>query len=274
MMAIKGSHRIDPLEIPSPSVFIHGRKCLLSGFDQVYKCVHMGKGLISTETFHFLKNLAQNNTREWFNYNKVAYQRAHEETKAFLHELHFEMNKVDEIEKSKLFRIYRDVRFSKDKTPYNPSFRMSLARMKPWLRGGYFLKISPADSGLACGFWNPNSVDMNRIRAAIASDHQRFRSVISGEGILGVFGGMQGEQVKTAPKGYRNDHPAIEFLRYKQFLFSRQFTDKEVCSNDFISHCTDAWLAIRPFFNYMSDILTHSTDGEPLYDSFPGMGPP
>ena len=129
-----------------------------------------------------------------------------------------------------------------------------------------FLKIAPGESGLACGFWNPNSPDMTRIRTAVASDPERFRAVISDEGISKTFGSMQGEQVKTAPKGYKSDHPAIQFLRYKQFLFSRQFTDKEVCSKDFISRCVDSWLAIRPFFDYMSDVLTHSVDGEPLYE--------
>ena len=72
----------------------------------------MGKGLISAETIHFLEDLAHNNTREWFQDNKPVYQRAHDEAKAFLDGLHREMNKVDDIEKSKLFRIYRDVRFS------------------------------------------------------------------------------------------------------------------------------------------------------------------
>ena len=225
----------------------------------------MGNSLISSETMLFLKDLAHNNVREWFHENKDRYKKAHEEAKVFLDGLHSAMNKVDEIEKSKLFRIYRDVRFSKDKTPYNPSFRMSFSRMKPWLRGGYFLKVAPGDSGLACGFWNPNSPDMTRIRSAISSDPEKFRTLITDKSISKVFGSMKGDQVKTAPKGYKSDHPAIEILKYKQYLFSRSFTDEEVCAEDFISKCVESWLAVRPFFDYMSDVLTHSVDGEPLY---------
>ena len=102
--------------------------------------------MIKKESFQFLKDLAKNNNREWFKSNDPYYRTALNDIKTFQKDLTAEMNKMDQIEKSKLFRIYRDVRFSKDKTPYNKHFSMSFSREGKHRRGGYYLKITPGDS--------------------------------------------------------------------------------------------------------------------------------
>ncbi len=220
---------------------------------------------ISKSSLLFLKDLAANNNRPWFAEQKDRYEEVKKESKAFLSELEAEMSKVDKIEKTKLFRIYRDVRFSKDKTPYNAHISMSMSREKPYLRGGYYLRIKPGETILAVGFWNPNSSDLKLIRGNIDLDPQSFREAISAPSILEHYGHMQGDTVKSAPKGYSKEHPAIDLLRHKQFLFSKEYSDAAVTQNNFLPKVVADYQAVRPFFDYMSDILSHNLNGEPLY---------
>jgi uncharacterized protein (TIGR02453 family) len=225
----------------------------------------MKKSSISPSTMTFLSDLRDNNNRPWFDANKERYEVVKEESKKLLIGIEAEMNKVDKIESTKLFRIYRDVRFSKDKTPYNYHLSMSLSRQKPYFRGGYYLRIMPENTVLACGFWNPNSSDLSLIREHIASDDATFRKAVKSTSIKNILGEMEGDAVKTTPKGYNKDHSAIDLLRYKQFLFSKSFSDKEVISANFLDDIIEGFKAVRPFFDYMSDILSHNLNGEPLY---------
>lgn len=225
----------------------------------------MKNGLISMKTLEFLRELRTNNNREWFTANKEKYLQANEEIKVFLSSLTEAMNRVDEIEKNKLFRIYRDVRFSKDKTPYKDGFSMSMSRAKPYLRGGYYVRISPGESALACGFWNPNPHDLNLIRKNIEIDSSPLRKILSSDQITENFKGLEGEKVKSAPKGYSKDHPDIDLIRYKQLILSHSFKDEEVCSGNFKEEVVRIFSAARPWFDYMSDILSHNLNGEALY---------
>ncbi len=221
---------------------------------------------ISEDTLLFLSELQENNNRIWFEENKPRYKLIHQEIKAFLANLVEEMSKNDQIEKSKVFRIYRDVRFSKDKTPYKGHIGLSMNRQKPALRGGYFLRIMPGNqSMLACGFWNPNPTDLRLIRDNIALDVERFEKAIHSKSVSSTYGSMVGDAVKTAPKGFDKNHHAIEWLRYKQFIFTKSFSDIEVSNPKFLQSVVGAYGDIRPFFDYMSDILTHNLNGEPLY---------
>ena len=225
----------------------------------------MATGLISKKTIDFLNDLKTNNNRPWFTESKKRYQNANDEIKTFLAALVDEMNKSDSIESFKLFRIYRDVRFSKDKTPYNYHFSMSMSRTKPYLRGGYYVRITPDESAIACGFWGPNPKDLKLIRQNIEVDAEPFRRALKSKELVTTFGDLEGDQVKTAPKGYSKDHPAIDLLRYKQFILSRKYSDKEVCATDFVQQIARSFQTARPWFDYMSDVLTHNLNGEPLY---------
>ena len=119
----------------------------------------MAAGVIKKESIDFLKAISKNNNREWFTKHKNNYTKAHENIIGFADDLLFEMNKHDTIEtpsgKKSLYRIYKDVRFSKDKTPYNPRFAGYLKRSKPMLRGGYYFWIKPSASRVGCGFVYP-----------------------------------------------------------------------------------------------------------------------
>ncbi len=228
----------------------------------------MTEPIIHKSSLEFLKKLAQNNDREWFNENKDSYLQTKENVEQFVDGLIANMNSHDQIEtpsgKKSLYRIYNDVRFSKDKSPYNPRFAGYLKRTKPHLRGGYYYWIRSGGSRVGCGFTYPNPEDLKRIRLDIADNYKDWNRLLNSKSIKQTFGVMKGEQVKTAPKGFSKDHPAIDLLRHKQFWFERSFTDKEVLDKSFVSEVNKTFKAIRPFFDYVSYVLTTDLNGESI----------
>lgn len=220
---------------------------------------------ISKETFQFLNQLKKNNNREWFAEHKPAFKKLEEDFKNFLTHLLEELNKHDQVDKMKSFRIYRDVRFSKNKTPYKNHFSGSFSRLKPQLRGGYYLHIQPDNqSFVATGFWNPSKEDLLRIRREIELDDTKLRAIIKDKCFIKTWGEMQGDELKTAPSGFDKTHSAIDLIRKKQFFFHKNYTDKEVLSPSFLNQVNEDYRAIRPYFDYMSSILTTNLDGEIL----------
>lgn len=217
---------------------------------------------ISPSTLKFLKDIKKNNNRDWFAENKPRYQEEHAQFKLFANTLLAEMNKTDHIEDVKVYRIYRDIRFSKNKTPYKQHFAGGLKRATARLRGGYFFHIEPGgNSFVAAGFWAPNSPDLKRIREEIAADDKPLRKIISSAKFKNMFGELKGNKVKSAPRGFAKDHPAIDLLRYKQFIVYRNFSDKEITNANFVKEIVKTYKAVRPFFDYMSDVLTTDSNG-------------
>ena len=219
---------------------------------------------LSPEIFSFFSQLEQNNQREWFEAHKPQFKVLETSVKQFGEALKDELNRHDSIDRFKLFRIYRDVRFSKDKTPYKTHFGLNWHRTKPEYRGGYYLHLKPKDIFLACGFWDPNPADLKRIRQELAVDGDDYREIINAPAFKSVWGELEGAKVKTAPKGYAKDHPNIDLLRFKQHIFSIRYTEKEATAPDFLLRLNDALQAVRPFVDYMSEVLTTNADGESL----------
>jgi len=220
---------------------------------------------IPREVFSFFKRLDKNNNRDWFNENKPEFKELEKEVKQFYNQLFERINVHDEVDKIKIFRIYRDVRFSKDKTPYKTHFGGSLHRKKPELRGGYYLHIQPNDeSFIATGFWEPHKDDLFRIRKEFEMDASEMRKIMSNKKFKSVWGDLVGDELKTAPKGFDKEHENIDLIRKKMYIFTRKFTDKEVSSQEFLDTVDESFKAIRPFFNYMSDVLTTNLNGESL----------
>lgn len=222
---------------------------------------------ISPEVFSFLSELAENNNKPWFEGQKGRFKDCQDTFKAFVNEVKTGMDKKDQIEKSKVFRIYRDVRFSKDKTPYKSHFAASFSRLGAERRGGYYLHLKPGESFLAVGFWDPNKEDIFRIRKEFELDVSELEDLLAQNELKSVWGKLQGEQLKSAPKGFDREHPHIKFLRYKQFIFTRKFSDEEVLKPSFSDEVVRSYEAIRPFFDYMSDVLTTNLNGESLLGS-------
>ena len=220
---------------------------------------------IPREALDFFKRLEKNNNRDWFNEHKKEFKEIETEVKQVYNQIFELLNVHDDIDKLKLFRIYRDVRFSKNKLPYKTHFGGSFHRTKPRLRGGYYLHIQPNnESFIATGFWEPAKEDLLRIRKEFEMDDEEIRDIITKKSFKTVWGDLVGDQVKTAPKGFSKEHKAIDLIRKKQFIFTKKFTDKEVLDSAFVTHVDTAFKAIRPYFDYMSDVLTTDLNGESL----------
>lgn len=226
----------------------------------------MANTQIQVSSIKFMKALAANNNREWFASNKDAYVTAQENMIDFADELLILMKKHDGIEnesgKKSLYRIYNDVRFSKDKSPYNPRFAFSFSRATKFRRGGYYLNFKPGNSYLACGFFAPNPADLLRIRKDIEFNSKDWRKILNLKSIRNNFGDLRGEQVPTVPRGFSKDHVALNLLRHKQFILRHDFKDKEVIAPDFAKKVSATFKSVRPFFDYMSMVLTTDLNGE------------
>src|ERR1700743_1563828 len=165
---------------------------------------------INKDSIDFLKDLSENNNREWFNTHKDRYTEAHNNIIAFADSLITEMNKHDHIEtasgRKSLFRIYKDVRFSKEKTPYNGHWSGAFRRATKKLRGGYYFRIEPGNSRVAGGFWGPVPDDMKRIRGDIDFYPGAWRTLIADKTFVNTFGKIRGEKLRSMPRGYAKDH--------------------------------------------------------------------
>jgi uncharacterized protein (TIGR02453 family) len=216
--------------------------------------------------FDFVRQLRENNNRDWFAANKAIYHQELTDIVLFIEVLLGELHKHDVIETpsgaKSLYRIYRDVRFSKDKTPFATYWAGRFRRSGKQRRGGYYYHFEPGNkSFILCGFWNPNPQDLKLIREDIAFDSKTLRSILNNPVFLNNFGILQGEQLKTSPKGFDNTHEAIELLRYKQFLVMRRFSDIEVLSANFLNLANEAFINMRPFLDYMSEVLATDKNG-------------
>ncbi len=220
---------------------------------------------ISKSTLKFLSDLRKNNNRDWFKSHNKEFKEEQQKTKDFLQSLLEKLKSHDDIENLKMFRIYRDVRFSKDKTPYKSHFAGHFVRATNKLRGGYYIHIKPGECFIGGGFWEPNKEDLLRIRKEFEIDSSEIKEIIEDENFVKNFGTLQGSSLKTAPRNFDKNHPNIELIRMKQFIVSRNFSDIEVLSPSFIDEVNKTFKAMRPFFDYMSDVLTTDLNGESIF---------
>lgn len=216
-------------------------------------------------SFDFLDKLNKNNNREWFQANKSLYHTSHEEMISFADQLLSEMNKHDVIEtpsgKKSLNRIYRDVRFKKDKTPYKTHWGGGLYRAGAERRGSYYYHIGLNGSFVMGGFFGPNAQDLLHIRNQLAQYPDPLREVLESKAFKKNFGQLLGAQLKTVPRGFEKDHPDIDLLRYKQFMVRKDFTRKEVMESDYHKKMSNAFKDMRPFLDCMTDMLTTDLNG-------------
>ncbi|WP_250253846.1 DUF2461 domain-containing protein [Chryseobacterium sp. Marseille-Q3244] len=217
------------------------------------------------KAFEFLKQLEKNNNREWFAQHKSEYDLIVKENKVFFNQIYTELQEYDNLKGIHIFRIYRDVRFSKDQTPYKNNFGVAFSRSKPMLRGGYYIQLEPGNSFVGGGFWGPDAKDLLRIRKEFEISTREIEKITADETFVKYFGELKGDAVKTAPRGFDKNHPAIDLIRKKQYIVMRKFTDKEVLSDNFQKEVVLTLLAMRPFFDYMSEVLTTDLNGEPLF---------
>jgi uncharacterized protein (TIGR02453 family) len=219
---------------------------------------------ISSKVFQFFSKLAKNNNRKWFECRKTEFKALESEVKIFVKEIESALQEHDKIEKAKIFRIYRDVRFSKNKSPYKTHFGMAFHREKPALRGGYYIHLEPDNSFLGVGFWGPSAADLFRIRKELEVDAAELREIMADPTFKGYWGTLQGDEVKTAPKGFNKEHPNIDLIKKKQYTFHHRLSDQQVFDPNFSELIDDHFQNIRPYFDYMSSVLTTDLNGESI----------
>ena len=219
---------------------------------------------INPQVFSFFTALAKNNNREWFEANKPKFKTLENEVKVFTKEVECALQLHDKIQKAKMFRIYRDVRFSKNKTPYKTHFGIAFHREKPAFRGGYYIHLEPGNSFLGVGFWGPSPEDLFRIRKELELDAEELRKIMAQSDFKKYWGELSGDEVKTAPKGFDKAHSNIDLIKKKQYVFLKNFTDQQVFSDDFVDLIDEHFQHIRPYFDYISNVLTTDLNGESL----------
>ncbi|MFT7085398.1 MAG: hypothetical protein ACJAV5_001115 [Vicingaceae bacterium] len=221
---------------------------------------------ITQYTLDFLGALKANNQRNWFTENKPRYEKSHKEMYTFAESIIDQLNKFDSIStpsgKKSLYRIYRDVRFSKNKDPYKTNRSGSFAREGAERRGGYYFSVSPGETIIGGGFYQPNTDDLNLLRRQLEMDATPLRKVLEDKKFKKYYGQLLGEQLKTAPRGFDKEDPNIDLLRYKSFYVMHKFTDQEVLSEDFEQKVIEGYKIIQGFFDVMTSYLTTDLNGE------------
>nr|WP_314803887.1 DUF2461 domain-containing protein [uncultured Capnocytophaga sp.] len=222
---------------------------------------------LTKDIFSFLSALSENNNKEWFSDNKKDYEKVKSIVNEFFKTIYSEIENKDYLGAIKIYRIYNDLRFAKDKPPYKTHFGLYFPRKQPKYRGGYYLCISPKETFVGGGFFNPEPKDLLRIRQEIAAEGEEMLQIMESVPIKKYFGGiLWGEEVKTAPKGFKKEDPMIDFLRKKQFLLKRDFSTEEVFQENFFQEVVQSFLAMRPFFDFMTRALTTDANGSSLYE--------
>jgi uncharacterized protein (TIGR02453 family) len=207
-------------------------------------------------SLEFLSGLRFNNNRQWFSEHRGEYEQAREQFALFLDALAAEVSKFDDLQGSRprdhIMRIYRDVRFSADKSPYRPNFGASFG---PPTHFSYYIHLEPfRASMIAGGMYMPGPAQLARFRREVARDAGRLREVAQHPDFIQYFGGLGGEKLKTAPREYARDHPEIELLRFKQVLAVYSIQDGDLVAPDFLPEAVAACRALKPFLEVMQEM--------------------
>jgi uncharacterized protein (TIGR02453 family) len=206
-------------------------------------------------TIRFLEDLRFNNNREWFNDNRKAYESARGAVEGLVADVMSQFAGVENLGKTTvkdcIFRINRDVRFSKDKSPYKINFGALIGNGGKKSTGrSYYINIEPGDSFIAGGVYDPSPELLKRIRAEMAENTKAFRKIIDNPEFVKTFGEIHGDSLKTAPKGYAADHPAIDLLKRKQFLALHYLSDDDLTRDDLAAHIVGVCRVLKPFEAY------------------------
>ena len=216
---------------------------------------------IKKSTLDFLTELKFNNNRDWFIANRSRYLDAKDNFESFVQEI---INKIILFEpvmkgleaKSCVFRINRDIRFSNDKSLYKSHFGAFIVRggkKNGDKFAGYYFHIEPGKSIMAGGAYTPPSQWLSAIREKISDTADEFIKITHTKDFIKYFGAIDGEKLKTAPKGYPANHPYIELLKFKSYLVVNEVPDKMVISNDFIDHVVNVFKAMKPLNDYLNN---------------------
>jgi uncharacterized protein (TIGR02453 family) len=223
---------------------------------------------VPSATLDFLRDLAQNNTRDWFHSQKKRYEpvkAAHEALIADLIGRIGEFENLANVEpKDCAYRIARDVRFTTDKSPYKTWLAASISEGgRKAARMDYYLHIQPGgESFIGGGMYAPTSEQLAKFRQEIDYNVAELRPIIEDPTFVRWFGTGEGVRLKTTPKGYPKDHPDIDLLRLTQLFFLHRFRDEEVVAPDFSARVTEACGVLKPYLDFLNFIFFEERDAE------------
>ena len=217
--------------------------------------------MLQPSTVSFLKNLKKNNNKPWFEAHRAQYDAARLDYEQFIQTILDVYAKNDEDisplkAKECLFRINRDVRFSKDKSPYKSNFGASMARggkKSPY--AGYYLHCEPGESFAGGGLWMPMPPETKKIRQEIDYCFDEFNSIVAGKKFVSVYGELSaGEEYRLVniPKGYEKDNPAADYLKCKSWVAMRPLTDADLTSKGLVKTVTDAFQTLQPLIKFLN----------------------
>jgi uncharacterized protein (TIGR02453 family) len=220
--------------------------------------------MLENNTLQFLKQLTKNNHKAWFDDNRKMYENAKANFIFLVENILTALKKkdttlIDVDAKKSIFRINRDVRFSKNKHPYKTNLGAYLCcGGKKISMAGYYLHIEPAKSFIAGGLWMPMSKELQKVRQEIDYNYDAFKKIITNKKLIQQFGGLaiNKEVVLTRlPKGYQINNPAIEYLKLKSFIVSKSLTDEEISSPTLLKNITNSYEAMMPFIHFLNQSL-------------------
>ncbi|MEQ1924125.1 MAG: DUF2461 domain-containing protein [Pyrinomonadaceae bacterium] len=218
--------------------------------------------MLQKETLDFLKKLGKNNNRDWFQANKMAFDAAQDNVTAFAGYLIGEAGKFDDAvaavdPKTCVFRIYRDVRFSKDKSPYKINLGAYIAPGgRKSMQPGYYFHVQPGASFIAGGKHRPDGPELLKIRTAVANNTDEFLKIVNKKSFTDVLGNLWNDRLKSVPKGFDPGHEAAEYLKLKEFMaFSELHDDKFLASAEFPKQLVAMMKEMYPLVAFMRKAL-------------------
>lgn len=217
--------------------------------------------MLQPSTIKFLKTLAKHNNKQWFDANRPLYDQAKDDFENFIQSVLDQHSKKDEdlkelTAKKCTFRINRDIRFSKDKTPYKTNMGASLNRGgKKSVFAGYYFHCEPGKSFVGGGLWMPMAPEVKKIRQEIDYCYDEFNQIIKAKKFRSVYKELySGEDVKLSkvPQGFEKDNPAAEYLKLKSWLAMRNLSDTDLVSKDLLKKTSEAFDALQPLVKFLN----------------------
>lgn len=223
--------------------------------------------MLEPQTLKFLSQLKKNNNKPWFDAHRAQYEAARIDFTNFIQLVIDALQKTDTTitgitAKDSQFRINRDIRFSKDKRPYKENFGAFIARGgKKSIYAGYYFHLAPGNSFVGGGLWQPEPANLKKVRQEIDYNWEEFQSIVKNKNFKKTFGDLyKGEDMslKRMPKGYEEDHPAIDYLKLQSLIAETTFTDDELTKATLHKKTLAAFQALQPLLNF----INRSLEGE------------
>lgn len=218
--------------------------------------------MLKKDTLDFLKALESNNNREWFAENKAWYERAKADFEILVAQVIAQIADFDKTigqpaPKRCIFRIYRDTRFSQDKSPYKTHFGAVFRSQGLDKSSGYYLHVSPQESFLSCGHYMLLSDQLKKVRRGIYDDYDTLRAILDQPAFKKEIGDLyrDDDALKRVPNGFDKEHPAAEYLKLKHFYVLKNVSEHELLDKDFARHAGLIYRQMQPLSEFLNDLL-------------------